>query len=135
MPPPLTNRVFPVLVITAKTGPEAFVVVQIPVDLTDFPDGDVLYANGRNKRDADAPQKTKKVTPGMYVSVERVKLTEAGEIKWVMATASNAKGFLPMALQKPGVPSQVLKDVGLFMQWTADSRKAPNGGEGEGEEA
>ncbi|GME32589.1 hypothetical protein GTA08_BOTSDO03026 [Neofusicoccum parvum] len=124
MPPPLTNRVFPVLIITAKTGADSFVVAQIPVDLSDFPDGDVLYANGRNKRDADAGLKSKKVTPGVYVSVERVKVSEGGEVKWLMATASDAKGYLPMILQKQGVPGAVLKDVGLFIQWTLDRRSA-----------
>ncbi|KAF4310319.1 hypothetical protein GTA08_BOTSDO03026 [Botryosphaeria dothidea] len=125
MPPPLTNRVFPVVIITAKTGADSFVVVQIPVDLQDFPDGDVLYSNGRNKRDGESSVKSKKVTPGIYVSVERVKLTEAGEVKWVMATASNAKGYVPMVLQKQGVPGAVLKDVGLFIQWAMGSRTAP----------
>ena len=36
-------------------------------------------------------------------------------IDWVMATASDAKGWLPMWMQKLGVPSAVVKDVGLFM--------------------
>ena len=123
MPPPLANRVFPVVVVTAKTGPDSFVVVQMPVDLTDFPDGDVLYTNGRNKRDADSALKKKKITSGVYVSVERVTVTEAGQIRWVMATASNAKGYLPMILQKQGVPGAVAKDVGLFMQWAMDKRR------------
>ncbi|KAF4534825.1 hypothetical protein BFW01_g125 [Lasiodiplodia theobromae] len=124
MPPPLTNRVFPVVVVTAKTSPDSFVVVQIPVDLTDFPDGDVLYANGRNKRDADPGLTRKKITRGMYVSVERVKIMETGDVKWMMATASDAKGYLPMIVQKQGVPGAVLKDVGLFIKWTMDKRSS-----------
>lgn len=38
-------------------------------------------------------------------------------IEWVMATASDAKGWLPMWVQKLGVPSAVVKDVGLFVGW------------------
>ena len=34
-----------------------------------------------------------------------------------MATASDAKGWLPMWVQKLGVPGAVVKDVGLFIRW------------------
>ena len=45
-------------------------------------------------------------------------------IEWVMATASDAKGWLPMWAQKMGVPSAVVKDVGLFIRWV--QKKRPN---------
>ncbi len=38
-------------------------------------------------------------------------------VEWVMATASDAKGWLPMWVQKLGVPGAVVKDVGLFIRW------------------
>lgn len=43
-------------------------------------------------------------------------------IEWVMATASDAKGWLPMWAQKLGVPSAVVKDVGLVIGWLASIR-------------
>ncbi|KAF2142106.1 uncharacterized protein K452DRAFT_287314 [Aplosporella prunicola CBS 121167] len=122
LPFPCLNRVFCVLVVTAKTAESSFVVVQIPIDLSDFSDADVLYGNGRNKRDAESALKRKKVIVGEYVSIERVTLTEDGDIQWVMATASDAKGWLPMPMQKLGVPGAVVKDVGLFMKWTRERR-------------
>ncbi|KAL1643496.1 hypothetical protein SLS58_004856 [Diplodia intermedia] len=112
----ITNRAFPVVVITAKTDSEGFVVIQIPVNLSVFPNGDVLYANGRNRREADTALRRKKTTPGMYVSVERVTV-RGGEVQWVMATASDAKGNVPKFLQKTAVPKAVVKDVGSFFAW------------------
>lgn len=38
-------------------------------------------------------------------------------IEWIMATASDTKGNLPMFLQKPNLPGAVAKDVGFFMEW------------------
>ncbi len=43
-------------------------------------------------------------------------------IEWMMATASDAKGWLPKWAQKIGVPSAVVKDVGLFIRWVAKQR-------------
>ena len=40
-----------------------------------------------------------------------------------MATTSDAKGWLPMYLQKLGVPGAVIKDVGLFMKWIDGVRR------------
>ncbi len=45
-------------------------------------------------------------------------------IEWTMATASDAKGWLPMWAQKMGVPSAVVKDVGYFISWV--HKKRPN---------
>jgi len=47
---------------------------------------------------------------------------EGKEVVWQMATASDAKGSLPMPLQKMGVPGAVVKDVGLFMGWIDGKR-------------
>ncbi|EME48638.1 hypothetical protein DOTSEDRAFT_67621 [Dothistroma septosporum NZE10] len=109
IPFPLNNRVFGVLVITAKKEQE-FHVVQIPVDLTNIPG---------NKYNEDT-----KVTPGMYCSIERGELIEAGtKTRWQMATASDAGGNLPMFLQKLGVPGAVVKDVGLVIDWCEKRRQ------------
>ena len=53
---------------------------------------------------------------------ENEERTSTGDIKWVMATASDAKGKLPMWMQKLGVPGAVVKDVGLVMKWLHDRR-------------
>jgi len=110
IPPPLDDRVFPELVITARKADE-FVVIQIPVDTTGMPGA--KYDN-----------KGGKLTAGMYCSIERGQLLDGGaRVKWQMATASDAKGVLPMWAQKMGVPGAVVKDVGLFMGWTAKRRQ------------
>ncbi|KAF2719432.1 hypothetical protein K431DRAFT_286724 [Polychaeton citri CBS 116435] len=113
IPSPLNNRVFPVLVITAKAH-NRIIVVQIPVQVASV--SGVKYAAGG---------KDSKITVGMYCSIEYCELTDhAHKICWQMATASNAKGSLPMWAQKMGVPNAVVKDVGLFIGWTAERRKA-----------
>lgn len=58
----------------------------------------------------------------VYTSIERGILRDSKEIEWIMATASDAKGVLPMWAQKLGVPGAVVNDVGFFMKWTADNR-------------
>ena len=123
IPPPLNNRVFPVVVVTARSTPSvkpSFLVVQIPVDIVKVPQA--LYATGRNKQDGNTPKKQKDITMGQYVSIERCELNE-DRIKWQMATASDAKGVLPMWAQKMGVPGAVIKDVGLFIDWIGKRRK------------
>ncbi|KAI4198545.1 MAG: hypothetical protein LQ346_002748 [Caloplaca aetnensis] len=57
LPPPLSTRVFPVVVITARTGKDAFIVVQRPVDIRSLPEA--FYSNGRNLREGDSHLKRK----------------------------------------------------------------------------
>ncbi|KAF2768792.1 hypothetical protein EJ03DRAFT_111498 [Teratosphaeria nubilosa] len=113
IPPPLSPRVFSVLVITARstasTSPPSFFVVQIPVDLTGV-SGAKYWGD-------------KKVVQGMYCSIERAELVEEGQkVRWQMATASDAKGVLPMVVQKMAVPGAVVKDVGLVVGWVGRKR-------------
>lgn len=109
IPPPLKDRVFPVAVITAKKA-EEFLVVQIPVE-TEQIDTAKYSADGKHQ-------------VGMYCSIERGELVDGGgRVKWQMATASDAKGILPMSVQKMAVPGAVVKDVGLFIGWTAKRRQ------------
>ena len=58
----------------------------------------------------------------IYTSIEHAQILPDQNIQWVMATASDAKGWLPMWMQKLGVPGAVVKDVGLFMKWIGDIR-------------
>ncbi len=120
IPEPLQDRIFPVLVVRAKTSPNSFVIAQFPVDITRLPQA--MYSNGRHRTEGDSAEKRGKMTIGAYTSVERVKVLDDGRIHWEMATASDAKGMLPMAIQKMGVPGAVVKDVGLFMKWVAGKR-------------
>ncbi|PNS13899.1 hypothetical protein CAC42_1390 [Sphaceloma murrayae] len=117
MPPPLSNRTFSVIVVKARStrSPVSFITAQIPVDISQTQVA--LYSNGRHEEEGRGEQK-KPVTPGIYVSVERCELIDDGsKVKWQMTTASDAKGVLPMAIQKLGVPGAVVKDVGLFTEW------------------
>ena len=125
MPPPLANRVFPVLVVKARNTiktPNSFIVVQIPLEISKLPGA--LYANGRYKKDGDTAQKRKDVTMGVYVSIERCEYQNSGHVKWFMATASDAKGNLPIWLQKTGIPGAITKDVGLVVEWLDKRRKS-----------
>ncbi|KAL8906064.1 MAG: hypothetical protein Q9207_002248 [Kuettlingeria erythrocarpa] len=125
LPSPLSIRVFPVVVVTARTGKNAFIVVQRPVDIKSLPEA--FYSNGRNLQEGDSDLKRKSpvlgfVKHGVYTSIERCVLTEDDEIEWTMATISNAKGWLPMRAQKVGVPGAIVKDVGFFMKWIEEER-------------
>jgi hypothetical protein len=109
MPGPLGQRIFRVLVVTAKREGEFF-VAQIPVDTTHM-------SGSKYRNDA-------KMTEGVYCSVEYGSLLENGtKVKWQMATASDAGGSLPMWVQKVGIPGAVTKDVGFFMEWVEKVRK------------
>lgn len=58
---------------------------------------------------------------GSEKPVHERKPGDSGEqIEWVMATASRAKGNIPMAMQRMGVPGAIAKDVGLFLKWIHD---------------
>lgn len=137
LPGPLSPRCFPVLVLTASTSPTSFLAVTVPVDLSSLERA--YYSTGRNVShpDPDASEQTrKKPVLGVYAAVETVRILGDGEgetgrvgggvdgkeddsakIEWIMATASDTKGNLPMFLQKPNLPGAVAKDVGLFMKW------------------
>jgi hypothetical protein len=112
IPPPLNDRVFTVMCIWAKrSARNDWLVVQLPIDTRGLP----------GTKYADRP----KITTGQYVSIERGELVDGGKnVKWQMGTASDAGGNLPMWAQKLGVPGAVVKDVGLFMQYCEDQRKA-----------
>jgi len=84
IPAPLNDRVFSELIITAKKA-EELLVVQIPVQTKGMP-GTAYNVN-----------QFRKLQDGMYVSIERAELLDDGaKVKWQMATASDAKGILPM---------------------------------------
>lgn len=138
LPSPAAPRCFPVLVLTASVSNDEFIAVTLPVNISTFPGA--FYSNGRNHKEGHDHQTRKGVTIGSYVAVERVhkypstrehakdakgqsigrehsRADSGEEIEWVMATASHAKGNIPMAMQRMGVPGAIAKDVGLFLKW------------------
>ena len=143
LPFPLLPRVFPELVVTAKTGPFSFIVVQIPVNINSLQEA--FYSSGRNLKEGDTDVKRKSPVIGyvavslncsfhkyiadltrcrVYTSVERCRIGEDQSIEWTVAAASNAKGFVPMWTQKLGVPGALVKDVGLLIKWISQRRKS-----------
>ena len=130
IPPPLKPRVFPVLQLVASAVPppggggaekDEFVVVSVTVsDLATGPLKDLAGLSAE-----------KGVVVGAYVSVERVRRLpgqgeDKGKIEWIMATASDAKGILPLFLQTKAIPGQIAKDVGMFLGWI-DKERAKQG--------
>lgn len=90
-----------------------FLVVSIPVN--DYLASPQVSASVREKH-SDA-------VVAAYASVERIrKLDEAGMIEWIMATASDARGALPMWAQSFAMPGQIAKDVPRFLSWAATGR-------------
>lgn len=60
----------------------------------------------------------------VYTSIEHCKILENKTIEWSMATASDAKGSLPIRVQKLGVPTAIAKDVGFFIKWATNRRNS-----------
>lgn len=67
LPFPLYPRVFSVLVITAKTGREASIDMQIPIDIRALPEA--FYSNGRNLKEGDSAQKRKRPVLGFVTII------------------------------------------------------------------
>jgi hypothetical protein len=135
IPTPLNDRVFSVLLLSGvrtdiSAGEDVLdecVVVQLPVDLSTFPDAikqrchhrmgssltynppsDAVTAEGK-------PKVGKKLVQGVYAALEKIsRRRDEGQgtvNEWVMATTSDAKGVLPMFVQKLAVPGEIVKDV------------------------
>ncbi|EPE08930.1 hypothetical protein F503_04517 [Ophiostoma piceae UAMH 11346] len=58
------------------------------------------------------------------VSVSHAEGSDIAEwrIEWTMATASHARGNLPLAFQTPVVPGKIAEDVPMFTKWVAAKR-------------
>ena len=66
LPAMLSNRVFPVLIVTAKHGRHAFIVIQIPVDIGNLAAS--FYSNGRNLSEGDSSKKRKTPVLGYVIN-------------------------------------------------------------------
>jgi hypothetical protein len=127
-PPPTTARCFPVLVATASINKDEFIAVTVPINLGSSVSAS-FYSSGRHSKEGKTPQQRKSVVLGIYAAVETLKRrpregAERGvlghEVEWLMATASDAKGNLPMWIQKTSIPGVLPKDVSYFMTWIKD---------------
>lgn len=118
VPGPLKQRTFPTVQVSASlAGAEEFIVVSIP--LYDF-----------EKSPHAVATKDKNVVVGAYVAVERIRvLPNIGDIEWIMATASDARGILPQWVQNMAVPGAIAKDVELFISWMESERSKAKAGE------
>ncbi|RMZ88247.1 hypothetical protein DV736_g4530, partial [Chaetothyriales sp. CBS 134916] len=138
IPPPMKPRCFGVLVVTASVIPrgsrssatstdvgawadgdeQKFVAVTVPVQLGQG-SKKAFYANWRNLKEGENVKQKRETVQALYCAIE----TSAGgsgqeqEIDWLMATASDAKGVLPIWMQKLALPGTLPKDVGYFVKW------------------
>lgn len=110
-PKPLKNRTFPVLQVAASLEEtDEFLVISIPInDFEKSPHAE--YAQDKS------------LVVAAYASIERIRiLPSSGEIEWIMATASDARGALPQWMQNLAVPGAIAKDVPMFLEWIQSQR-------------
>lgn len=145
MPAPalLSDRVFTVLLVSfipTQPAPGTLaqsIDIQFPISLQTFPPAvrershiHVVNAKHMYKSPASgAPfqkkQDGRKVVEGRYVSLEKIaKVEKDGKTvaRWEMATDSDAEGSLPMSMQKLGLPSAIVKDVPLAIEYAIKKR-------------
>ncbi|KAL1891870.1 hypothetical protein Sste5346_007415 [Sporothrix stenoceras] len=127
--PGFDHRVFPVLQMTCRSVEEEkkaqFLVISVPIN--DWKGVAPPDPERADTKVADGPN----ITIGSYVSVERFRLVRKGEdraaplkkVEWVMATASHARGMLPLMIQTPFVPKKIAIDVPLFLKFMVGARQ------------
>ncbi|KAK0754159.1 hypothetical protein B0T18DRAFT_442590 [Schizothecium vesticola] len=133
--PVLRDRVFPVVQVTcssaaAEEGEGVFLVVSLHVEdllaasslLPGASDDDGLPLDQQRVKDRSREDVGRGAVVGAYVSVERVRRDGGGSVEWIMATASDAKGVLPLWVQTRAVPGQVAVDVPYFLGWVEGQR-------------
>ena len=140
---PLKDRVFVVVIVTATASsfsdqpaaamptavetPSLPAVPDMPGDDAEFVVVSVAVRNAAALGPDAVLARAKDIVPAMYSSVERFcrRAGEDGgrEVEWMMATASDAKGILPLWLQIRAVPGQIAKDVGYFIGWVVRERE------------
>ncbi|KAI1130239.1 hypothetical protein F5Y10DRAFT_236128 [Nemania abortiva] len=111
--PVLKDRTFPVLQLSCAvkegTGAPEIVIVSIPVpDFATSPKANL--------------SKEKGAQIAFYTSIERIRKLEDGKIEWLLGTASDAAGVLPLWIQDLALPGIIWKDVPLFLGWIAKER-------------
>jgi hypothetical protein len=140
LPWPFNDRVFTVLVLTARQiGKEQFYIIEVPVKpglplQSSERKSHFVERCGISRYDSQHPtgdqkrKQGKRLVHGVYCSVNRVTEVEhlpyyriqpgdSKPVRWQMATASDAKGLIPMWIQKIEVPKKIAKDVPYFLDW------------------
>lgn len=152
IPGPLQDRVFHALAISGKQAAQSQSVnMQIPIDYASFSAVQSIRARSRlerqgnnfryntetNRNENREPKPTdtqkqrsgKKVTEGIYASLERIRVvtgTEPQYTQWDMMTLSNAGGVassIPPGLQKGQLLGAVSKDVQFVLQEVGRQRE------------
>ncbi len=125
---PLKDRTFPVLQMTCSAmardqDAESDAAATQRNEKAEFLVVSVTVADFDRAPGAEL-SKAKGTVLAAYASVERIRrLPDTGDIEWLMATASDARGVLPQWVQHMAVPGQIAKDVPLFLSWIARERK------------
>ena len=151
LPGPLQDRVFHALVVSGKQQGQS-INMQIPIDYHSFITVPTIKARSRlepqsnaafrynteaNRHENREPKPTdlqkqrsgKKVTEGIYASLERIRIitgTEPQYTQWDMMTLSNAGGVVssvPVAMQKGQLLEAVSKDVQFVLQEVGKQRQ------------
>ncbi len=155
LPGPLQDRVFHALAIAGKQDTQS-INLQIPIDYASFCAVESIKARSRlqrqgsdfryntdSNRTAGAREPTstttqkersgKKVTEGIYASLERIRIlqdTEPKTTQWDMMTLSDAGGLVsatPTWMQKGQLLEAVSKDVQFVIQEIGKQRDASGG--------
>jgi hypothetical protein len=151
LPGPLQDRVFHALVISGKQTAQS-INMQIPIDYASFSavqsirsrsrlqqQGNNFRYNTESNRSVDAREPVptdiqkqrngKKITEGIYASVERISILEGTEPKttqWDMMTLSDAGGIVsatPTWMQKGQLLDAVSKDVQFVLEEIGKQRE------------
>ncbi|KAK3362928.1 hypothetical protein B0T25DRAFT_575592 [Lasiosphaeria hispida] len=127
--PVLKDRVFPVLQMTCAVMDAEVVADAAAVSRTEKPEFLVVSITVddffSSPLDTAPSGESSNTVVAAYVSVERIRKLPGpgtGDIEWIMATASDARGGIPMWVQTLAVPGQIAKDVPNFLAWVAKER-------------
>lgn len=103
-PFPVSNRVFTVLQVAHEenTDPPAGLIVSVPIDLSEH---------------KELQKYEEKGVRAYYVSVERVKQLENGNVEWRMAVSSDTGGFIPKFIAEASMDKSIAEDVPYFLHW------------------
>ncbi|BFZ62112.1 hypothetical protein YB2330_003191 [Saitoella coloradoensis] len=105
-PAPLSKRDFMVTIYPMAISPTQFIVISIPT----------------SNISTQMPPEPGTVR-GAYTSIERVRVLPDDTVEWTMCTTSDARGILPCWMQRLAMPGEIVKDVGLWMDWTIARRE------------
>lgn len=103
-PFPVSKRIFTVLQVVHEenTNPPSGLIVSIPIDLSEH---------------KELQKYEEKGVRAYYVSVERVKQLENGNVEWRMATSSDIGGFIPKFVTERSMDKSIAEDVPHFFHW------------------